>query len=172
LLVAPSRIGRVRNRNDEQFNESRPAFQVFKKRILMSSINFKRTYVLREEYERIKERAIQILDKYLGYPDLLTFNDVGRSVTFSTERLIPTASTNRPRVLLLFSNPHPLSIYQGMFLSPNSRGQESLFSSAMRDAGWLTIAESIAKLGQSHKLAADSLGWANCVWDSCRRLSE
>ena len=107
----------------------------------MPSINFPTTYRLGDEYESIKKRAIQSLDKYLGHPNLITFNDLDRSVTFSTERLIPAASTNRPRVMLLFSNPHPYSVYQGMFLSPNSKGRENLFWSAMRDAGWLSIAE-------------------------------
>ena len=83
--------------------------------------------MLNEAYESIKERAIQVLDKYLEYPDLITFNDLDRSVTFSTERLIPTTSTNRPRVMLLFSNPHPYSVHQGMFLSPNTKGRENLF---------------------------------------------
>jgi hypothetical protein len=75
----------------------------------LSNINFQRTYLLNEEYENIKERATQALDKYRGYPDLITFNDFDRSITFSTERLIPVATTNRPRVMLLFSNPHPQS---------------------------------------------------------------
>lgn len=107
----------------------------------MSSINFQRTYPLGEAYESIKERAIQKLHKYLGYPDLITFSDFDRSVTFSTERLIPAAATDRPRVMLLFSNPHPHSVHQGMFLSPNTKGRENLFWSAMGDAGWLSIAE-------------------------------
>jgi hypothetical protein len=107
----------------------------------MASINFKRTYVLKEEYESIKECAIQVLDKYLGYTELITFNDLDRSITFTTERLIPTTSTGRPRVMLLFSNPHPHSVHQGMFLSPNTKGQENLFWSVMEDAGWLSIAE-------------------------------
>ena len=111
----------------------------------LSSINFQRTYLLSEAYESIKERAIQVLDKYRKYPDLITFNDLDRSVTFSTERLIPTASTNRHRVMLLFSNPHPHSIHQGMFLSPNTKGRENPFWSVMGEgdegAGWLPIAE-------------------------------
>lgn len=107
----------------------------------MPGINFQRTYLLGEAYESIKERAIQVLHKYLEYPDLITFNDLDRSVTFPTERLIPTASTNRLRVMLLFSNPHPHSVHQGMFLSPNTKGRENLFWSTMRDAGWLHIAE-------------------------------
>lgn len=105
----------------------------------MAGVNFRRTYQLGEEYEGIKERAIQILGKYLGYPDLITFNDTDRTVTFFTEKLVPAASTNRPRVMLLFSNPHPHSVYQGMFLSPNTRGRENLFWPVMSDAGWLPI---------------------------------
>ena len=111
----------------------------------MPSINFRKTYPLNEAYESIKERANQVLDKYWGYPDLIMFNDLDRSVTFSTERLIPTASTNRPRVMLLFSNPHPHSVHQGMFLSRTTKGQENLFWPVMgegdEDAGWLSIAE-------------------------------
>jgi hypothetical protein len=43
--------------------------------------------------------------------------------------------------MLLFSNPHPHSVYQGMFLSPTTRGRENLFWPVMADAGWLPIAE-------------------------------
>jgi len=117
----------------------------------LPGINYQRTYQLSEAYERIKERSIQVLDKYLGYPDLIAFNDLDRSVTISTERLIPAASTNRPRVMLLFSNPHPHSIYQGMFLSPNTKGLENLFWPTMDDAGWLPI----AKEDRSPKQLAD-----------------
>jgi len=41
--------------------------------------------------------------------------------------------------MLLFSNPHPHSVHQGMFLSPNTKGQENLFWSAMCDASWITL---------------------------------
>ena len=43
--------------------------------------------------------------------------------------------------MLLFSNPHPLSVHQGMFLSPSSLGRESLFWPTMRWADWLLIEE-------------------------------
>jgi hypothetical protein len=105
----------------------------------LANINFQRTYLLGEAYESVKNHSILFLDKYLLYPDLLTFNDSESNVTFTTERLIPTTSTNRPRVMLLFSNPHPLSIHQGMFLSRNSIGQENLFWPTMEAAGWLPI---------------------------------
>jgi len=107
----------------------------------MTSINFQRTYLLSEAYESIKERANPLLDKYQEYPDLITFNFSERNVIFFTERLIPTVSTNRPRVMLLFSNPHPYSVHQGMFLSPNTKGRESLFWPTMRCADWLLIDE-------------------------------
>lgn len=107
----------------------------------MPGINFQKTYPMGEQYESVKERANRKLDKYPGYLDLITFNDSNRSVTFSTERLIPTASTTRPRVMLLFSNPHLHSIYQGMFLSPNTRGRENPFWPVMENAGWLPIAK-------------------------------
>jgi hypothetical protein len=107
----------------------------------MTDINFQRTYQLGETYESIKERANQVLNKYLQYPALISFNDLDRSVTFSTERLIPTASISRPRVMLLFSNPHPHSVHQGMFLSPNTRRRENLFWPVIGDAGWISITE-------------------------------
>lgn len=105
----------------------------------MPAINFQRTYQLGADFERIKERAIQLLGKYLLYPGLITFKDLEKSVTFTSEKLIPATSSNRPRVMLLFSNPHPHSVHQGMFLSPNTRGRENSFWSIMRDAGWIVI---------------------------------
>jgi hypothetical protein len=43
--------------------------------------------------------------------------------------------------MLLFSNPHPHSVHQGMFLSKSTKGQENLFWPVMEDAGWITIPE-------------------------------
>jgi hypothetical protein len=105
----------------------------------MLGINSKRIYILNEAYESIKERADKILGKYRECPDLVKFNNMDRCVTFSTEKLIPTVFTNRPRVMLLFSNPHPYSVHQGMFLSPNTKGRENPFWSTMNCAGWLNI---------------------------------
>ena len=105
----------------------------------MSKVNIQRTYSLGTAYESIKERADHKLSKYSYYPDLITFNELDRSVTFISERLFPSGSTNRPRVMLLFSNPHPHSIHRGMFLAPNTNGRESLFWPVMDQAGWLTF---------------------------------
>lgn len=105
----------------------------------LSRINFKRTYELGESYEDIKNRARQELQKYWDYPNLLTFNDESRSLTFTSERLIPTDINKRPNVMLLFSNPHPHSVQQGMFLSRTTIGQENLFWPVMKASGWLSI---------------------------------
>ena len=107
----------------------------------MSAINIQRTYLIREEYESIKKRGDHYFVKYSRHQDLIKFNDLEKNVTYYTEKLIPLTSTNRPRVMLLFSNPHPHSIYQGMFLSPNTKGRENPFWPVMETAGWLPISK-------------------------------
>ena len=105
----------------------------------MSRVNFQRTYNLGEAFDEIKNRAFQKLEKYWDYSNLFTFNVIDSSVTFSTERIISANPQKRPRVMLLFSNPHPHSITQGMFLSPNTHGQENLFWPVMQAANWLSL---------------------------------
>ena len=107
----------------------------------MNSVNFFRSYHFDEKYEQVREQIFKILDKYLDYPDLYDFNEKDRTLTFKSERLIPTRYTNRPRVMLLFSNPHPHSVHQGMLLSPNTRGRENPFWETMRNAGWIDFKE-------------------------------
>ena len=107
----------------------------------MTSINFSRTYPIHESYFQIKEHAIQVLEKYVSDAGIISFNDAEKSVTFSSERLIPANSVKRPQVLLLFSNPHPHSVRQGMFLSSNTRGRENQFWPVMENAGLLPIAK-------------------------------
>ena len=105
----------------------------------MQDVNFQRTYRLEEVYEGAKERLTHLLGKYLGTEDVYRFNDADRSITFISERIFPSGGTSRRRVMLLFSNPHPHSIQQGMFLAPTSRGRESDFWSILEQAGWLPI---------------------------------
>ena len=107
----------------------------------MSEVNFKRTYKIDGCYKEIKNRSRQLLGKYDYYDELFEFNDLSKEITFSSERLIPKRSKQRTRVMLLFSNPHPHSVHQGMFLSGNTRGQESLFWPIMERAGLLPIAK-------------------------------
>lgn len=102
----------------------------------MSEINFQRSYLLGQEYENIKNRAAKIMGKYFEDSYLISFDDVEKQVTFTSERLVPVNSSKRLPVMLLFSNPHPHSIKQGMFLSPNINNRENLFWPTMRNAGW------------------------------------
>jgi len=108
----------------------------------MKEINFQKSYSLGEEYKSIKRRAEKFLEKYLDYSGVIAFNDADKSVRFATERLIPERSFGRHPLMLLFSNPHPHSIQQGMFFSPNTKGQQSTFWSIMRRAGWFDVPES------------------------------
>jgi len=56
---------------------------------------------------------------YLG--SVYKLMDKEQSVTFQSECLLPRNDRGLPRVLLLFSNPHPGSIQKGMFHSPDRR---------------------------------------------------
>ncbi|MEA3327547.1 MAG: hypothetical protein U9R53_09635 [Chloroflexota bacterium] len=107
----------------------------------MNSVNFYRTYQLSEIYEDVKRQCEGLLSKYLEYPDLYKFNNKEKSLIFKSERLIPSKSTSRPKVILLFSNPHPHSVHQGMFLSPNTRGRENPFWETMRNTEWINFRE-------------------------------
>ena len=107
----------------------------------MSGINFQRSYNLGQEYENIKDRATKIVGKYFEDSNLISFDDLEKRVTFTSERLVPVNRSKRPLVMLLFSNPHPHSIKQGMFLSANIKNRENLFWPIMRNAGWFSIPE-------------------------------
>jgi hypothetical protein len=61
----------------------------------MSGINFQRTYLLSESYESIKERANHVLHKYRGYPELITFDDVVRTLFLRKQSGFLFVSANR-----------------------------------------------------------------------------
>ena len=126
----------------------------------MSEVNFKRTYKIDGCYKEIKNRSRQVLGKYDYYDELFEFNELSKEVTFSSERLIPKRSKQRTRVMLLFSNPHPHSVHQGMFLSGNTRGQESLFWPIMERAGLLPI----AKENRSPEIVSPDLYGSGLWW--------
>jgi len=102
----------------------------------MANIHFTRSYQLGKEYEDIKKQAAKL---NALYPDVIKFNDTDQRVTFITEKLIPVQSLTGPSILLLFSNPHPNSIRQGMFLSPTPKGVMNPFWRVMEEAGWLSV---------------------------------
>jgi hypothetical protein len=105
----------------------------------LTTINFQRTYSLGQDYKSIKDRASKVLGTNSAFVDIVEFGDVSEDVAFRTECLIPVKNSPRPSVMLLFSNPHPHSVQQGMFLSPNTESQDNLFWSTMIDAGWFSI---------------------------------
>ncbi len=107
----------------------------------MTTINFHRTYSLGQDYRSIKDRALRILGKNSAYLNVVEFGDVAGEVAFWTECLIPVRNSTRPSVMLLFPNPHPNSIQQGMFFPQNTKKQDNLFWSTMTDAGWFSIPE-------------------------------
>ena len=119
-------------------------------------VNFQQSYNLGNDYGDIRDRATQMLGNYMEYDNLIKFNDIDRSVTFITERLFPIKSSKRPKIMLLFSNPHPHSIQQGMFLSSNTKNRENLFWPTMRDAGWFSFPESKQNSSQRKDMVADT----------------
>ncbi len=106
----------------------------------MSKVSIDCSYSLGDEYKTIKKRASKIVGKYLNdSADLISFDDFKKKVFFKSERLVPKKNSRRIRVMLLFSNPHPLSVKKGMFLSPNAINKENLFWPIMNDSGWFSI---------------------------------
>ena len=118
----------------------------------MNNVNFYRTYFLDNLYDFSKKQSSEFLGNYLSYPDLYKFNDKDNSLTFKSERLVPTQYSDRPRVMLLFSNPHPNSVHEGMLLSPSTRGRENLFWVIMQDADWINFDKILLKPKQIAKL--------------------
>ncbi len=83
-----------------------------------STINTVHTTRLGKRYGRVA----RYLRKH--YPDgrrVYNLTKTAQSITFQSECLIPRKERGRPRVLLLFSNPHPGSIQKGMFHSADRR---------------------------------------------------
>jgi hypothetical protein len=107
----------------------------------MSSIHFQSTYQLSNLYDAIKFRASEILGDFLSDSYIYQFNDSDKSLTFTSEQLIPEKRYGRKRILLLFSNPHPHSLQWGMFLPPSITGRQNLFWKGMQDAGWFKLPE-------------------------------
>ncbi len=91
-----------------------------------SEINGVHTARLRDKYEHVKAYLCKgKRDGRRSYKDYIgsvyKLTDKDRSVTFQSECLVPTDDRGWPRVLLVFSNPHPGSIQKGMFHSPDRR---------------------------------------------------
>lgn len=100
----------------------------------MSSIIVRKKYKTENDnYHGIKMR---IMDRLSEWSDLFEFDDLNHSISYETEApLIPQNNSKTP-VLILLSNPHPHSVKQGMFLSPNRSGRENPFWQTLRESGY------------------------------------
>lgn len=111
----------------------------------MNAVIREQTIPLADRYEVIK-RMISLDGAFSNLKKICTFADDQQSLTFKTEKIHPIATgTGRRPVMLLFSNPHPLSVSTGIFLSePHSRAfWARLFESqylSSPDAVWHAIA--------------------------------
>jgi len=88
------------------------------------------TIHLNDQFKIVKNR-IQTINKFRNLHKICSFDNQQRALTFRTEKIHPQyfSKSTKP-VMLLFSNPHPISVQNGMFLSePRSRAfWERLFS--------------------------------------------
>lgn len=97
------------------------------------SIIHEETITIERDYYQVKS-AIQ--EKLSDWSDLYVFDDVNNQIRYKTEGpLIPDLNSKLP-ILILLSNPHPHSVKQGMFLSPNRIGRVNPFWDTLRDTGF------------------------------------
>ncbi len=91
-------------------------------------------------YPDIKSNIQQKLQDSI---DLYKFDDIARQIRYRTEGpLVPNDNRKIP-ILILLSNPHPHSVRQGMFLSPNRVGKENPFWNTLRGTGYFKHANQI-----------------------------
>lgn len=88
----------------------------------MNTIISEQTIILNDQYDFIKT-TINQHDDFKNLLKICLFNDEQRRLTFKTEKIHPEGTGKRYNsVMFLFSNPHPLSVKTGIFLSePRSR---------------------------------------------------
>ena len=96
------------------------------------SIIHEEIVTIERDYYQVKS---VIQEKLNEWSDLYVFDDVNHQIRYKTEGpLIPEDNSKIP-VLILLSNPHPHSVKQGMFLSPNRIGRENPFWETLRSSG-------------------------------------
>lgn len=88
----------------------------------MNTIIREQTIILNDQHDSIKTRIKQ-LDDFINLSRICSFNDEQESLTFKTEKIHPEITGDKfTSLMFLFSNPHPLSVKAGLFLSePRSR---------------------------------------------------
>jgi hypothetical protein len=89
-----------------------------------------------KDYHLVK---FNIQEKLNEWSDLYVFNDAHNQIKYKTEGpLIPEDNGKIP-ILILLSNPHPHSVKQGMFLSPNRIGRENPFWDTLKGTGYFNF---------------------------------
>lgn len=88
----------------------------------MNAIIREQEIILTDQYDFIKTRIKQ-LDVFVDLSRICSFKDEEKSLTFKTEKIHPEFTGDKfTSLMFLFSNPHPLSVKAGLFLSePRSR---------------------------------------------------
>ncbi len=84
-------------------------------------------------YQHVKNLIIARLNPWMN---LFTFNDAKGDIIYKTEGPLVPEDNGRIPVLILLSNPHPHSVSQGMFLSPNRSGRPNPFWKTMEGTGY------------------------------------
>ncbi len=84
-----------------------------------------------DSFDEVQLNITEILQDYM---DLFRFDDKVKKVFFKTEGPLLPLQNERIPVLILLSNPHPHSVRQGMFLSPDIAGRENPFWRTLRSS--------------------------------------
>jgi len=83
----------------------------------MNTIIREQKIILTGQYNSIKTRIKQ-LDDFIDLSRICSFNDERKSLTFKTEKIHTEITGDKfTSLMFLFSNPHPLSVKAGPFLS-------------------------------------------------------
>ena len=104
------------------------------------SIVHAETLTVKTSYDSIKSNIQQKLQDYI---DLYKFDDKSRQIQYPTEGPLVPNNNGKIPMLILLSNPHPHSVRQGMFLSPNRAGKENPFWNTLRGTGYFKHADQI-----------------------------
>ncbi|MDP2843651.1 MAG: hypothetical protein Q8O06_08475 [Acetobacterium sp.] len=108
------------------------------------SIIHENILTIEKDYARVKSN---IQEKLNEWSDLYVFDDAHNQIRYKTEGpLIPEDNGKIP-ISFLLSNPHPHSVKQGMFLSPNRIGRGNPFWDTLRNTGYFNYDGKIGAAG-------------------------
>jgi len=97
------------------------------------SIIHEKNLTIDKDYQQVKSNIQENLSEW---SDLFVFDDKNNQIRYKTEGPLIPEDNSRIPVLILLSNPHPHSVKQGMFLSPNRIGRENPFWETLKGTGY------------------------------------